>query len=438
MRMLEALKLSWVNVRGHKLRSLLATLGVMIGIGAVIAIVTMSAGFQSSLLGVITQDLLHADTISVSLKGSVGFFGGDRVFSERDVERIKALDGVKSADVGGRLRGGALYAGGKRILAAKIVASTSPDIVPITTGRTVEGPKEIVLGAKIAKKVLRQLGLIPDLSPEREEALKRSGKAEAVDYSKVLGQTVRMRYLNRDHKADEALLTVVGAVKESQFLDSDSCYVTIDYHSDVETLDGKDYLVFPGLFVRVADVAQLEAVRNAVQAYLESDASDVRRLVGSQLKLDIQTTKEVVDEINANLTGVTAFLGGIGGVALFVGMIGVMNIMLVSVKERTREIGVMKATGATNAAVLKLFLTESTLICSLGALLGVGLGMAGSRLISAALIALSPGLDDIPFVLTPGWYAIAVITGLVVGIFSGVYPALSAARTDPIQALRYE
>jgi len=435
MRTREALRLSWTNILSHKLRSLLATLGVMIGIGAVIAIITMLTGFQSSLLGVITQDLLRADTISVTLEGSFGFFGGDRVFTERDLERLRGLEGVKSADVGGQLRGGALYADGKRILDASVVATTSPDIISLGVGRAIQGPGEIVLGPDIAEKVMEQLGLIAPLTEAQEDdpLFERE-----LDYERVLGAQVRLRYLNREREVAEDALTVVGVVKESQFLSSTDSYVNISYHGDTETLDGEDFLVFSGLFVRAEEIDEIEVVREHVQGYLESEDSDVRRLVGEQLELDIQTAKELIDEINANFAGVAGFLGGIGGVALFVGMIGVMNIMLISVKERTREIGIMKATGATNGSVLKLFLTESTLICTLGAVLGIVLGLLGSRLLSTALIAVSQGLEEVPFVFTPVWYAVAVVTGILVGVISGVYPAWSAAKTDPIQALRYE
>lgn len=438
MRFREYLKLSWTNILSHKLRSLLSLMGVTFGIASVIAIITMMAGLQASLVNVITQDLLRADTISVTLEGSIGFFGGDRVFTERDIERLRALPGVKSADVGGQLRGGALYAGDKRILDADLITTTSPDIVPLQVGRELAGSGEIVLGADTAEKVLKQFGLIPDLDKDEEKELKRKGELDPVDYELVLGQQVRMRYLNRERKADEALLTVVGVVKSSQFLDGGDCYVDIAYHSDREEVDGQEYLAFSGVFVRAKDIRQIDSVRDAIQDYLESEKSDVRKLVGSQLDLDIQTTKEVVDEINSNFAGVAAFLGGIGGVALFVGMIGVMNIMLVSVKERTREIGIMKATGATNGFILTAFLTECTMICVLGAILGIGLGMLGSLGISQAMIAISQGLEEIPFVFMPNWYLIAVVTGIVVGVASGLYPAWSAAKIDPIQALRYE
>lgn len=435
----EYLKLSWTNIKSHKLRSLLSLLGVTFGIASVIAIMTMMGGLEESLVNIITQDLLRADTINVSLSGSFGFFGGDRVFSERDVDRLRSIPGVKSADVAGPLRGGALYAGTKRLLDANVITTTDPSIVPLGVGRLVEGDGEIVLGANVAETVMKQFGIIEEFDdPDEEERLRLSGQLPPIDYEQVLNQELRMKYLNRERKVTETALTVVGVVKESQFLSGSDSYVDSSYYLDTEEIDGTEYLVFPGVFVRVNNIDRLVEVRNAIETYLTSDESDIKGLVGSQLDLDVQTTKEVVDEIRANFVGIAAFLGGIGAVALLVGMIGVMNIMLVSVKERTREIGIMKATGATNSFVMKSFLTECTMICLFGAILGILLGMGGSLLISQAMIAISRGLESIPFVFLYDWYIIAVITGLVVGVASGMYPAWSAAKTDPIKALRYE
>jgi len=435
----EYLKLSWTNILSHKLRSLLSLLGVTFGIASVIAIMTMMQGLEGSLVNVITQDLLRADTINVSLEGSFGLFGADRVFSERDVEHLRNLPGVASADVIGPVRGGALYVGDKRLLDADIIMTTSPDIVPLGVGKLVERPGEIVLGASIAEKVMKQVGLLETFEDrDEEQRLRLTGQLPPIDYEQVLGQALRMRYLNPERRATDATLTVVGVIKESQFLNGSDSYVHSDYYSDTEEIGGQELLVFPGVFVRVSNIDQLLEVRQAVEDYLNSEASDVKTLVGSQLDLDVSTTKEVVDEIRANFQSVAYFLGAIGGVSLFVGMIGVMNIMLVTVKERTREIGIMKATGATNSFVMRAFLTECTMICLFGAILGIVFGIGGSMVIGQAMIAISQGLDSIPFVFAWDWYAYAVITGMVVGIASGMYPAWNAAKTDPIQALRYE
>ena len=120
----------------------------------------------------------------------------------------------------------------------------------------------------------------------------------------------------------------------------------------------------------------------------------------------------------------------IGLITLFGAAIGLMNIMLVSVTERTREIGIRKALGATKKEIRFQFLTEAVVLCQLGSLLGILFGI-GIGLIVAMLL-------DGPFLIPWNWMLIATIIAFVVGVFSGLYPAIKASRLDPIEALRYE
>jgi putative ABC transport system permease protein len=137
-----------------------------------------------------------------------------------------------------------------------------------------------------------------------------------------------------------------------------------------------------------------------------------------------------------SITGVlTAFLGGIAGISLLVGGIGIMNIMLVSVVERTREIGLRKALGARNRDIMSQFLAESSFLSLLGGLLGILLGWLISLIIgqiaSAAGTALNPAVSLNAVLL-------ATLFSIAVGLFFGIYPARRAARLEPVEALRYE
>jgi putative ABC transport system permease protein len=127
----------------------------------------------------------------------------------------------------------------------------------------------------------------------------------------------------------------------------------------------------------------------------------------------------------------TILLGGIAGISLLVGGIGIMNIMLVTVTERTREIGVRKAIGAKNKDILRQFLLESVLMSGLGGLLGVGMGVGGARLLPLLL-------PDFQSLVEPFSIILALSFSAAVGIFFGFYPAFRAARLDPIEALRHE
>ncbi|HSN88860.1 MAG TPA: ABC transporter permease [Thermoanaerobaculia bacterium] len=147
---------------------------------------------------------------------------------------------------------------------------------------------------------------------------------------------------------------------------------------------------------------------------------------------DIQTQDEILDTVNSILGGVTAVVGGVVGIALLVGGIGIMNIMLVSVTERTREIGVRKAVGARRQDVLIQFLIEAVTLSLVGGAIGLALGYGLGVVVAKAI-------PNFPPAHVPLW-AVVLAFGFsaVVGIFFGIYPAAKASRLDPIEALRYE
>ncbi|HSF42949.1 MAG TPA: ABC transporter permease [Thermoanaerobaculia bacterium] len=147
---------------------------------------------------------------------------------------------------------------------------------------------------------------------------------------------------------------------------------------------------------------------------------------------DIQTQDEILDTVNSILGGVTAVVGGVVGIALLVGGIGIMNIMLVSVTERTREIGVRKAVGARRQDVLVQFLIEAVTLSLVGGAIGLALGYGLGVVVAKAI-------PNFPPAHVPLW-AVVLAFGFsaVVGIFFGIYPAAKASRLDPIEALRYE
>lgn len=139
---------------------------------------------------------------------------------------------------------------------------------------------------------------------------------------------------------------------------------------------------------------------------------------------------EMLSTVNEVTGTLTAMLGGIAGISLLVGGIGIMNIMLVSVTERTREIGIRKAIGAKHSDILIQFLIESIVISGLGGIIGIILGIGGSHLISGMV-----GFDT---VISLNILLIASLFSIIVGVVFGIYPANKAARLNPIEALRYE
>jgi len=181
------------------------------------------------------------------------------------------------------------------------------------------------------------------------------------------------------------------------------------------------------IYAMVADESQTQAAEQQITALLQK-----RHGIdpGEEDDFRIINQQEILD-VSSQITGViTLFLGAIAGISLLVGGIGIMNIMLVTVTERTREIGIRKAVGATSDAILVQFLIESLVLTLVGGLIGIGLGVVGASFISRFM--------DIVAQVTPDIVALAAGVAGLVGLLFGVYPAMRAAQLHPIEALRYE
>jgi putative ABC transport system permease protein len=411
----DATSLTLANIRSHKLRSALAAIGVTLGIAAVIGIVTVGAGFQQAVIGLI-NDQVDSTAILVGVQSpglgpndaAAAANLGTRAFTDRDVAAFGALPDVKNASATQALAGAEVYVGGRLVPAIAVTSTTGVRHATLESGRQAASDAEATVSNATAL-VLAKL-----------------------TNATVLGSTISV------HAGDaNETLVIVGIAKSVPF--GPAATPGIDVGASLAPtvmVDGQPTHTWATVSLHARDAQSVPAAVREVKDYAEQ-GSDARHRLGDGQSFLYSTQEDIAKLITSRVSQFTAFLGAIGGIALLVGLVGIANIMLVSVTERTREIGVMKALGASSREVLALFLLDAIAICVVGALLGICLGSAAGLGLDK-LIGSVTGASVVPFVFVANWYAIAIGASVAIGIVAGLYPAWRAARVSPVEALRYE
>lgn len=391
-------------IRANKMRSFLTMLGIIIGIGSVISIVSIGDTMRS-----LFSDL-YKDAGATQAVVSIGYNVEDvrdsDYFTLDELDKIREVFGDEIAYIDSYASANANVLAGRTNMKFDLqgIDWNYNDVQPVTmvSGRYLnEGD---ILGRK--KNVVM----------EAESAGKLFGTENAV------GKTFRTTVYG-----DTDIYTVVGVYKKEMSAfqkllmggsgDTGSAYIPYTLLTWPN-----DQFFYCRLYAK--DGTDMVDFMSRLTAYLGKL---------KDRKADDFYTNTVADEmgsIDSLMGGLSMAVGGIAAISLLVGGIGIMNIMLVSVTERTREIGIRKALGARTRDVLIQFLTESAILSALGGIIGVLLAMS---LVTAGGAALG-----LPVVIKPGIIILAVSFSAVVGIFFGIYPASKAAKSDPIDALRYE
>jgi putative ABC transport system permease protein len=403
---LEALE----SLSGNKLRSGLTVLGIVIGVAAVIAMLAVGKGAQESITGSINSIGTNLLVVFPGGKGEDRF----RPLTMRDADALRDQLAAPSIEaVAPTLEiGGEVAYGGQRTSAPLL--GVTPEYFQVRNVSLAEGEfitEEHVLGR--ASVVL--------LGPE--VAVTLFGHADG-----ITGETIRI---------NGQPFRVIGVLESK----GGGAFGSEDNQMIVPLTTAKARLFGPksGQSGDRIDVLYVQAAGgDLVSQAMEEIAQILRtrhRITDDMDDFTIFTQQDLLAEAESITNVLTMFLGGIAGISLLVGGIGIMNIMLVSVTERTREVGLRKALGARKRDILTQFLTEASLLSLLGGMIGILLGWLISLIVGQIAAA-----NNAPFTPVVGLEAIllATIFSAAIGLFFGIYPANRAAGLEPVEALRYE
>ena len=399
MNLAEALRIALRALRANRLRSVLTTTGIVIGVSAVIVLVALGNGIQSgfneqfaSLTTQIQVTPVRDDTSAQPLSDAD---------ADALANRARAPDVVSVTPV---VRGSAL-------LQFQGDAGYRTAITGTTAGYAGVTGLEMVTGAFF------------DEQQERDKVVVLGSRPVAELFGGDAGQAIGQKL-----RIGRTTFRVIGVAQPTQ--EDDVAYMPIDAARSY-VLGGEDDL--DTVIVTTATGATIPAALGQVNAVMD----DRHNITDStERDFNAQAQQDFIDEASQFLTFLTLFTTAIAGISLVVGGIGVANIMLVSVTERTREIGIRKAIGATRRAILQQFLLESTVLAGLGGTLGV---LVGLGVTSIGALVLPRAVDDFPVpVVSWGSVVLALSVSLLIGLVAGGYPANRAARLRPIEALRYQ
>ncbi len=397
------LRLALQAIRRNPLRSSLTVLGIVIGVAAVITMVTIGAGATAK----VTADLAQLGTNLLLVRPGQGQHGPGG-----------ARDGAPAFELADALAIGRDVPG---IAAVAPTASRPAQAIAGSRNRSTS-----VSGSTAAFLLVRDWAL--ESGRAFSDGEERAGKPVC-----LVGATVRRELFGAQQPLGERMrlgklsCTVIGVLAakgESTFGQDQDDFVLVPLRFFQRRLAGN--LEVPTIYVS----ALRGASTGKVQADIERLLRERRRTGEAEDDFSVRDMKEIATAVAGTTRVMTALLGAVAAVSLLVGGIGIMNIMLVSVTERTREIGIRLAIGALEREVLLQFLVEAVMLSSVGGVLGIAVGLGGAL---AGVRALG-----VPFVFQPGIVLLAFAFSAAVGIVFGWFPARQAARLDPIDALRHE
>jgi len=396
------LNLSFRSLAASKLRCFLAVLGIVIGTGSVIAMLALGAGAQKRVVSQITSLGTNLVVVRPGRRGSAGVSSGSQ--QNLTVADMRAVQGKTPGirQMAPVVMGGAQAKYLNKNIRANVIGSAAAYLSIRSF--------EIARGRCFSDAEIENSARVAIVGPAAAEKL--FGEENPV------GKIVKLNSINFH------IAGVLKAKGDQGWFNPDEM-VLVPYTTAMKQLFGLDHL--SEIDVQAASGADLELLQSVAKSVLrqrhrlQADTTD---------DFEIRSQAEMIEMFSNVHQIFSLLLGGIAGISLLVGGIGIMNIMLVTVTERTREIGIRKAIGARNRDILRQFLFEAVTMTGLGGVLGVALGFG----ISAAI----NHIFSFPATVEASSVVIAAAFSVAVGLFFGYYPARRAAALRPIDALRYE
>lgn len=413
MNIKENIRIALFSIRTNMMRSLLTMLGIIIGVASVIAVITVGNGGRDYIVGMIRD--LGANVVSITVNTATAD-ASDYITSD-DIAAIRNLDSIQyitpvtmsmgTLDVEGNssmgfaigsdeqvqylLKGGCKY--GRYYTADEIESSRPVAVVDITTAKALFGYENVV--------------------------------GEYIDYTfngrsqrfRIIGVTDLMSTFGGD---SDQIMEMMNSMGNSSMMG----YLFMIPSSVASNLSGREDQ-YEMCYFSSYDESELDAAGTAALNLIQTRHNNADREVYT-----VQNMATYIDLLDTVIQVFTIFIAAVSAISLIVGGIGVMNIMLVTVTERTREIGIRKALGAKTSNIMFQFLTESIVLCLIGGIIGTILGVSGALFVS--------NLMNVPLGVDFSTILIAIGFSSAIGIFFGIYPARRAAKMPPIEALRRE
>ncbi len=413
-------KMALAAIAHSKMRSFLTMLGIIIGVSSVITVLAVGEGIKQQIVG--ESETLGANLINITPGQMFGAEGdgfnpnaaiGASTLTEEDVVSIQNIDTIEAAAPIALISGIPSHEG--QSISGVTIMSTTSELAEVLGFSFARGS---FLSAAEEEGVVSTDGEESDEIVEMVLGYRAAEQMFENDPTQALGEIVTFRDRQFEvigilqEPADGFMFSIEGQLANSMFIPFEI---------------GKS---IAGGVANIIEINSTAVSTEVIDEAVEEIKVAVTANHGGEEDFTVLTQEQFVDVFDSIFGSVAAFIAAIAGISLLVGGIGVANIMLVSVTERTKEIGIRKAIGASRLHIMMQFLIEAIVLSIIGGALGVAMALGMTSLIQAQA--------DISAVFTPFAFILALSVSIGVGVIFGIAPAIKAARKDPIQALRYE